>query len=182
MSRVLDATERAICRARAEQGTDPAYFQALARFIEVFADGAHHAKEEGVLFKAIGDFGLLHPGGPLQCMLSEHALGRDLGGEVARAAEALAGGERAALFDVLDASARYAALARSHIRKEEVALFPLAAELLPPEAFETVLRRYAEVSQVTAAQFARAAGSLAAWFPPLAAAPLAATHPPERSA
>jgi hemerythrin-like domain-containing protein len=161
--RVLDATEQVVLRARSAQYADAAYFQQLARFIEHFADGAHHAKEEEVLFRALEDFGLPSQGGPLHCMLAEHAMGRGLRAELDASSSALARGDKGALFDVLDASARYAELLRSHIRKEDMVLYPMAEQLLPAEAFETMLARYAEVTKVAAADFARAADELASW-------------------
>jgi len=164
--RVLDATDHAVAQARAAQSTDPAFFQSLARFIFDYADGAHHAKEEDVLFRALEDFGVPRETGPLHCMVNEHAYGRELRGQLDAAADALAGGNKASLFDVLDASARYAALLRSHIQKEDRALYPMAAQFVPAAAFETMLVRYAEVTKVTAADFARAANALTDWFDP----------------
>jgi hemerythrin-like domain-containing protein len=162
--RVLDATEQAVARARAEQSADPAYFLQLAQFIEVFADGAHHAKEEDVLFRALEDFGLVADGGPIQCMLSEHVMGRDLRQRLATAARALAGGDRQALGELLEAAAGYGELMRSHIRKEDVVLYPMAEQLLPEDVFETMIGRYAEVTQITDADFARAAEALTGYF------------------
>ena len=159
--RVLDATEVAVARARAEQRADAQWFGRLSRFIEVFADGAHHAKEEDVLFKALLDFGLPSEGGPMHCMLAEHEMGRGLRQQLEGAANALDRGHEPALFDVVDAASRYAVLLRSHIRKEDMVLYPLAEQLLPPAAFETMLERYAEVSRISAGEFRLAANALA---------------------
>lgn len=162
--RVLDTTELAVKRARAEQTADPAYFQQLARFIESFADGAHHTKEEEVFFRALEDFGIPAEGGPLHCMLAEHVMGRELRQELDRTSSAFGRGDKGALFDVLDTASRYADLLRSHIRKEDLVLYPMAEQLLPAEAFATMLGRYGEVSKVSAAEFARAAEQLTGWF------------------
>lgn len=162
--RVLDATEVVVRRARAEQTADAAYFEQLARFIEAFADGAHHAKEEEVFFRALEDFGISAEGGPLHCMIAEHGMGRELRDELGRTSGALGRGDKGALFDVLDTASRYADLLRSHIRKEDLVLYPMAEQLLPPEAFGTMLERYGQVSTVTAADFARAADQLTGWF------------------
>jgi hemerythrin-like domain-containing protein len=159
--RVLDATELAVARARAEQRADAQWFARLSRFIEVFADGAHHAKEEDVLFKALEDCGLPTEGGPLHCMLVEHTMGRGLRQQLEGAAAALERGDGGALFDVLDTSSRYAELLRSHIRKEDMVLYPMAVQLLPPEAFAGMLERYAQVSRVSAGEFRLAANALA---------------------
>jgi hemerythrin-like domain-containing protein len=161
--RVLDTTDQVVRRARVQQSTDAAYFQELSRFIARYADGAHHAKEEEVLFKALWDFGLPAQGGPLHSMLAEHSLGRDLCVELAAAANALSAGHGGALFEVLDTAARYDELMRSHIRKEDLVLFPMAEQLLPAEAFETMLSRYLEVTSVPAAEFARVATRLSGW-------------------
>ena len=53
IQRVLDALERGAARLRAGEKISAAFFLDAADFIRGFADGAHHRKEEGVLFEAL---------------------------------------------------------------------------------------------------------------------------------
>lgn len=160
--RVLDAAEHAVAQAR-EGRVDAEFFVALAEFIGTYADGAHHAKEEQLLFRALEDFGHTDH---LSCMLREHSYGRELRAWLDGAAAALAARADGALLDVLDATERYAFLLRSHIRKEDQGLFPNAAHAIPAEAFQTLLERYPSVTSVTPADFAAASDRLASWFGP----------------
>ena len=45
-------------------------------FIKTFADSCHHAKEEDLLFPAMGEAGFPSRGGPVGVMLMEHEQGR----------------------------------------------------------------------------------------------------------
>lgn len=79
-----DLTERALSLletavARIETGQPiPAEFPLWAvRFIQEFADGCHHAKEEDVFFPLLKERGIPEQDGPIGVMLHEHVLGRD---------------------------------------------------------------------------------------------------------
>jgi hemerythrin-like domain-containing protein len=65
IERVLTALERAA--ERLEQGgkLDPGFFVDATDFIRGFADGCHHQKEEGVLFKAMTAAGMPTDQGPI---------------------------------------------------------------------------------------------------------------------
>jgi hemerythrin-like domain-containing protein len=51
------------------------FFIDAASFIKGFADGCHHQKEEGVLFKEMVANGMSLQGGPIAVMLFEHGAG-----------------------------------------------------------------------------------------------------------
>ncbi len=61
-------------RARSEREAGAA----LLEFFVEFADGCHHAKEEGTLFPRLERGGILKAGGPIGVMLYEHEHGRQL--------------------------------------------------------------------------------------------------------
>ncbi|RPJ01063.1 MAG: hypothetical protein EHM39_03845, partial [Chloroflexi bacterium] len=58
IERVLTALESAARRVEAGQALRPDFFVDAADFIRGFADGCHHMKEEGVLFKTMEDYGV----------------------------------------------------------------------------------------------------------------------------
>jgi hemerythrin-like domain-containing protein len=106
----------------------------FARFFAEFADAHHHGKEENLLFAAMVDAGFPKEGGPIAVMLHEHDLGRACVAvlrRVAGGAGELSADERAR---AAEAAGSYAAMLRSHIRKEDRILYPMAEGHLPPEA------------------------------------------------
>ena len=111
---VLDAMEAA------DDKELPFDFYARAvDFIATFADGCHHAKEEGELFPLMEAKGILRNGGPLGVMCEEHEIGRGL---VALMREGIEKQDRETL---LRAARDYCALLRQHIMKEDEVLFPM---------------------------------------------------------
>lgn len=90
-----------------------------------FADTCHHGKEEGLLFPAMIEAGLPANDRSVSVMLSEHEHGRALVTAMAGAIEAPASTERFS-----DLAAEYAQYLRSHIEKENTAVFPRADRLV----------------------------------------------------
>lgn len=145
IERVIAALETASTQLDSGRPVRPGFFLDAADFIRGFADGCHHAKEEGVLFKAMTANGLPRQGGPVGVMLAEHEQGRSFTRAMRAAAERLQGGDVAAAGDVIGNARGYAALLRQHIQKEDGVLFPMANQIIPAgqheaifEGFETV--------------------------------------------
>lgn len=145
IERVLDALETAALRLRDGEPIPPEIFLQAAEFIQGFADGSHHKKEEGVLFPAMQAAGVPGEGGPVGVMLAEHQQGRQLTGAMRVAAKRLAAGEAHARVEVVESALQYVNLLREHIVKEDEVLFPMAEQvLLGPiqaevsEAFERI--------------------------------------------
>lgn len=130
IERVLASLESAADRLRAGRPTHPRVFIMAADFIQGFADGCHHKKEEGVLFPAMQAAGVPGEGGPIGVMLAEHDQGRRLTAGMRAAAERLAAGETSASEAVVDNALRYVALLREHIAKEDNVLFPMANRVI----------------------------------------------------
>ncbi len=130
--KALDILDATAARLAVGDAIPEALWSALLDWLQGFADARHHAKEEQLLFPALIRAGLPSPGGPVDVMLEEHEIGRDLvramaqGGPVHRATE----------------TRRYTALLRDHIAKEDTVLFPLADELLPSAEIERLRREF----------------------------------------
>jgi len=132
---------------RLDQGLEvrPGFFLEAADFIQGFADGCHHRKEEGVLFKAMEASGVPAGNGPIGVMLYEHEQGRSFTRAMRAAAQKLESGESEAKQVIVENAFGYAALLRQHIMKEDNVLFPMADRSIPldrqaqvAEDFETV--------------------------------------------
>jgi hemerythrin-like domain-containing protein len=129
--RVITALETAATKLELGATIRPGFFTDAAQFIKGFADGCHHRKEEGVLFKAMEKHGMPAKSGPIGVMLSEHEMGRAYTRGMAEAAGRLADGDQSARADVIRNARGYAALLRQHIAKENQVLFPMANQVIP---------------------------------------------------
>ena len=138
--RVLEAMARL-----ANTGTDvpAADARAIIEFIRKFADGIHHAKEEGVLFPAMEAFGIPNQGGPIGMMLMEHDQGRAAVGKMDEAVSAFGTGQ-AALEAFAVAAFEYPTQLSNHIFKENNVLFRMADQTIPTAQDAVMVAAYDE--------------------------------------
>ena len=147
IERVVASLERAAGRLGAGEPVSARVFILTADFIQGFADGCHHRKEEGVLFPALEAAGIPREGGPIGVMLAEHEQGRHLARGMRSAAERLASGDKDASKAVVDNALRYVALLRGHIAKEDNILFPMADRIIAGLAQAEVSEAFNRVEQ-----------------------------------
>ena len=150
IERAITALEAAARRLDSGRSIRAGFFIDAARFIKEFADGAHHRKEEGLLFPAMEAAGVPKDGGPIGVMLAEHEEGRRLTRGMRAAAEKLAAGDEAARGEVVRNAMGYVQLLRQHIAKEDGVLFPMADRVIRDparseleSAFERIAREEA---------------------------------------
>ena len=122
--------------ARLDKGESvkPSHLESIIDFIRNFADGCHHAKEEKLLFPALGKAGMPQNDGPVAVMLREHALGRNYVKTMNDALQALKKGEHSAAGLFTDNARAYIQLLWNHIDKEDHVLFVMADQRLDPTA------------------------------------------------
>ncbi|MBN1887165.1 MAG: hemerythrin domain-containing protein [Thermoflexales bacterium] len=145
IERVLAALEAAAGRLGQNQSLRPGFFTDAADFIKGFADGCHHMKEEGVLFKAMVASGMPAQGGPIAVMLAEHEQGRAFTRAMRQAAQRLQEGDTLAWPAVVSSAQGYVALLRQHIAKEDGILFPMADRVIPVTEHERVAQDFERV-------------------------------------
>jgi hemerythrin-like domain-containing protein len=102
----------------------------FVRFIREYADGHHHAKEEGVLFEAMVQGGFPREGGPVGMMLHEHDVGRKHVAILAALAESTSPWTGEDREQLAAAANGYGQLLRDHILKEDSILYPMAEQRL----------------------------------------------------
>lgn len=142
---VLDSLDAGVVRLKAGEDFRPGFFIQAADFIKGFADGCHHMKEEGVLFKEMVERGVPVENGPIGAMLFEHEKGRGYTRQIRLAAEHLQSGDPSAKHDLIDAALGYTNLLRAHIYKEDNMLFPLADKVIPVADQAAVLEGFERV-------------------------------------
>jgi hemerythrin-like domain-containing protein len=145
IERVLNSLDAAVARARQDDTVRPGFFIDAADFIRGFADGCHHRKEEGVLFKTMGANGMPVEGGPIGVMLYEHEQGRAFTRGMRSAAERWQAGDMSAKLETLQNASRYTALLRQHIQKEDAILFPMADRVIPQAEYAQVEQGFEHV-------------------------------------
>jgi hemerythrin-like domain-containing protein len=152
IERVLNAVEEAANRLERGTKIDASFFLDATEFIRGFADGCHHQKEEGVLFKAMTAAGMPRGQGPIAVMLSEHEQARTYTRNLLEAAERLQGGNEQAAREVVGYARGYVALLRQHIAKEDNVLFPMAEQAIPVAQHANVEAEFERVEEDEAGQ------------------------------
>ncbi len=132
----------------------------VVRFLQEFADGLHHKKEEGTLFPTMGSAGMPRHGGPIAVMLSEHDEGREYVGAMAESVKRL--GDETSRNNFTRAARSFVDLLRNHISKENQILFPMAESMLPPAMAAEVASIFAKHREIEAEAYARGAADLEA--------------------
>jgi hemerythrin-like domain-containing protein len=145
IERVLNVLETAATRLDAGVKVRPGFFIDSADFIKNFADGCHHRKEEGVLFKSLVANGMSDQTGPVAVMLADHEQGRVFTRAMRVAAERYQAGDASAVNEISRNAHGYVALLRQHIMKEDNILFPMASRVIPAEQHERVVENFETV-------------------------------------
>jgi hemerythrin-like domain-containing protein len=128
--RGVTVLERMARRANSGQAVPAGDARSIIEFIRKFADGCHHAKEEGVLFPAMIAAGIPAQGGPVAVMLGEHDQGRAAVKAMDEAAAGF-GSDKCALDAFASAAFAYSSLLKNHIFKENSVLFKMADQVIP---------------------------------------------------
>lgn len=144
--RVLQAMENALV-AIPRGKVCPGFFLDAADFIQNFADGCHHAKEEGALFIEMEASGIPVQGGPIGVMLADHAQARLYSRAMRQAAEKWQNGDDSAISAVTANAAGYVNLLRAHIHKENMILFPMADRAVPLERQAVIWQEFERIER-----------------------------------
>jgi hemerythrin-like domain-containing protein len=145
IERMISILVKASDGIEAGENIPPSLFLDAADFIRGFADGCHHRKEEGVLFKAMQSAGVPVNAGPIAVMLMEHDLGRTHARGILSGAQKMAGGENSGKAELLQSARNYAQLLTQHIQKEDSILFPMADRVIPLSLHDQVFEDFEKV-------------------------------------
>ncbi len=138
IERVLNTLETGAQAFASRKPVPASFFLDAADFIRNFADGCHHRKEEGVLFKTMVAHGFPENQGPIAVMLFEHEQGRGFTQAMTEAAQRFGRGDAGAREDIVTNALAYVSLLRQHIQKENNILFRMADNVIPPAEHDEV--------------------------------------------
>jgi len=134
--KVFDAVTNAF---QNPQGPPAETVASMLEYFTAYVDGCHNKKEEDHLFPLIERRGIPKTGGPLAVMLQEHEQSRAMLGALAPVARRYASGDRAALGELGERFAEYAALLKNHYWKENDILYPMARRVMSEADAQAVL-------------------------------------------
>lgn len=145
--KMVEASEAVAQRLRQGEEIRPEILNTIQEFFQVFADQCHHGKEEDIFFPLLEARGVPKGGGPLGVMLNEHEQGRAIVRRMRQASESYASGAGGSAETWAQAAEEYAALLRSHIFKENNALFPMAERVLSGAELEGVAEDFEKLEE-----------------------------------
>ena len=126
---------------------DVEHLEFIVDFIREFADGNHHAKEEGILFPKLIEKGIPKDHGPIGMMLMEHEEGRNYVKGMADNIVLFKSGKKEALEAVYQNMTGYMNLLRNHIAKENNVLFRMADQVLTNEEQTRLLHQFGQTEE-----------------------------------
>jgi hemerythrin-like domain-containing protein len=124
------------------ESPDIKHIEKIVVIIRNYADGLHHAKEESLLFPALGSKGFSPVQGPVAVMLHEHEQGRIFVKGIIDNLESFKKGNVRARDEIYRNMTGYAELLTNHIAKENNVLFRLADKALSDEEQENLLLEF----------------------------------------
>lgn len=138
IQKVMDVMER----STVVKEPNVEHLEFVVNFIRRFADGCHHAKEEGLLFPKLVDKGIPKDHGPVGMMLLEHEEGRQFVKGMADNIALYKAGKKEALKAVFQNMIGYVNLLRNHIAKENNILFRMADQVLSDDEQTALLNSF----------------------------------------
>jgi len=124
------------------QPVDLDILQRMVEFMRIYVDRYHHGKEEGLLFPLLVKRGVPTRGCPIEALVHEHLIGREL---VTGLSEALLGYLKygpVAEETLIKSLRGIADLYTNHIWKENYLLFPMTNKVLGLDELNTLSRDF----------------------------------------
>lgn len=124
-------------------------FYKVIDFVRTYTDKHHHAKEENILFKKIGEeLGERIAKGPIAGMMIEHDFGRLYMSNLEAALDKFNNGDKDARVDIIANSISYADLLSRHIEKEDITIYKFAERALSNTAKEDIEEKCSKVENL----------------------------------
>ncbi len=145
--RMLDKAEEVGDKLALGEHVAPETLSALVEFFRCFADECHELKEDNLLFPLLEMKGLARECGPTGALRAEHAEGRGLVKELARAGADHLAGHPGAAQAWSRAARAYAQFLRQHIARENGVLLPIVERMLSDGEQEQLAQAFVELEK-----------------------------------
>ncbi|MCB1823556.1 MAG: hemerythrin domain-containing protein [Candidatus Competibacteraceae bacterium] len=146
IKRLLKVLDTAVQRLEQGQMLRPEFFLEVADFNLHFTDRRHHRKEEA-LFTSMVAHGLSAQTSAVALMPQEHRQGLVHNEDLRAMARRWQAGDDAARATIIAAVNEYAATLHQHIHEETHILFPIAKQILPPEAQDELAATFERIER-----------------------------------
>ena len=144
---MLDILDSVCHRMEEGHDVDLSHLDRILEFLKGYFYARHHAKEEECLYPALEEAGLSGEEAPVRGILMEHGEGRGRVRGMRDALASLHAGDAAAARDFIENARAYGDLLRSHIRKEDEILFPMAERCLSIDKREELTALFEKVEE-----------------------------------
>ncbi len=151
IERMLNILDRAAGQLEKNERVPHEVLDKAIMFIQKFADGCHHQKEESLLFPAMEQKGFPRSAGPLGVMLYEHDMGRSLVSAMKKSLEGFKNGSVESGGEFAENARMFSDLLRNHIAKEDNILFVMADSQFSETEQSQLLVRFRQVETEGAA-------------------------------
>lgn len=116
-------------------------------FLQEFADGCHHHKEEALLFPQLEKHNMSSASTQLSRLLDEHRICRQLLGRMYKAIDRYESGQLNAGDEFAALVTQYVPLLKRHIALEDLDLFVIASEKLTTSEMEGLQTKFVQLDQ-----------------------------------
>jgi len=145
IERMIAIIKRTLSQIEKEEKVDPVFIDTTVDFIRIYADRAHHGKEEDILFRDLNEKELSEEDRRLMNeLIEEHVIGRKITMELVNANSRYRNGDETALAEIASNLTSLATFYPKHIEKEDKVFFPAARGYFSEEQDHAMLNEFWE--------------------------------------
>jgi hemerythrin-like domain-containing protein len=145
IGQMIDAMKSEIGRIMSHGQIDPAFIDTAVDFIENYADGTHHAKEEGILFHRLAGKTMSVPDTEvMQRLIDEHVRARKAASELLAANVDYRAGDINVVGSIQDLLTEFVTFYPPHMQKEEREFFVSCGTYLTKREDERIFSEFME--------------------------------------
>lgn len=146
--RMVEVIRKYCYKVLKDERIDYKDFFKIIDFIRNYTDAHHHAKEEDILFKIMGEeMPKLANNGAITGMLIEHDMARLYISNLEKALEEYEKGKDEARLDIIANAISYGDLLTRHIDKENNIIYKFAEKMLADDVKEQIDRQSEEIEE-----------------------------------
>jgi hemerythrin-like domain-containing protein len=143
IERMITLIEKKLEKIQTTNQLDPLFIDTVVDFIRIYADRAHHGKEEDILFKKLENKQMSDQDRRIMYeLVDEHVLGRKTTKELVEANAKYRFGEKIALAIIVSKLKKLVNFYPKHIEKEDKVFFPSYMKYLSDEEDQLMLEEF----------------------------------------